>query len=199
MRMTPESLLHVDDAFASSLPVRAVTHWACEVGVHPNVVTAFALVLTLAIVYFHHVHSETLVVACILLRQIFDILDGNIARACNKMSTFGKHFDLVTDLVFWAVMVYVFSTFFVSSARVRALIMVFWTTVLVALYVHCSHAEFKEYRGSPLQMALAFIANSSLVIMFAICLAYVLIFYYADTSQTRTRTRTMSTKQRARR
>ena len=91
-----------DDWFVATL-FPSFLRFCCDRNIHPNVLTALALGLSAAIPYFHLNRRTWAVVAAILLRQLLDCLDGEVARRCRKTSLLGAWLDNIADSVFyWA-------------------------------------------------------------------------------------------------
>ncbi len=76
------------------LPVgRAVA----KVGLTPNQITLIAFILGLIPIYFGYIRNFKWLVITFVIAVIFDVLDGNVARALGKATRFGKVLDHTVD------------------------------------------------------------------------------------------------------
>tara|TARA_B110000208_G_C11784436_1_gene435078 strand:- start:268 stop:780 length:513 start_codon:yes stop_codon:yes gene_type:complete len=67
----------------------------------PNKITILNMFLTILIGYlFYKKKSINIILILTLVRSILDILDGGIARKCNKTSKAGKYLDIINDVSF---------------------------------------------------------------------------------------------------
>ena len=74
--------------------------------IDPNFITFITLLLTIPITYGLLNNWSTLTITTLMLiRQILDCLDGSVARKCNKQSEFGAKFDLITDTIFFVIII----------------------------------------------------------------------------------------------
>lgn len=75
---------------------------ACKYNIHPNVVTMINILINvLFFIYIQTKNPNKYHVLIILLTYAFlDILDGSIARTCNKSTEFGKTLDIFSDKFF---------------------------------------------------------------------------------------------------
>jgi phosphatidylglycerophosphate synthase len=76
-----------------------VANWLVRRGVHPNTITAFGTVCTVAggVIYATgHIRTGGFFLSATAL---FDVLDGTVARRSNKSSTFGAFLDSTLDRV----------------------------------------------------------------------------------------------------
>src|ERR1051325_4987685 len=79
--------------------IEPVANWLIRRGVHPNTITAFGTVCTVAggVVYATgHISIGGFFLSATAL---FDVLDGTVARRTNKSSTFGSFLDSTLDRV----------------------------------------------------------------------------------------------------
>lgn len=88
-----------------------VTQWAIRQKIDPNILTAISLGITaVSAVFLYNGHLRVGGVL-ILLGGTFDILDGAVARATNRSSTFGALWDSALDryaefLIFFGLLFY---------------------------------------------------------------------------------------------
>ena len=68
-----------------------------RLGVSPNVVSAFALVLSAPACYFIVVRQYVLAALFVVLSGVVDLIDGCVARAMNKATKFGSYWDAMLD------------------------------------------------------------------------------------------------------
>jgi CDP-diacylglycerol---glycerol-3-phosphate 3-phosphatidyltransferase len=76
-----------------------VANWMCRSGVHPNTITIFGTLCTVAggVIYATgHISTGGWFIG---LTALFDVLDGTVARRSNKSSTFGAFLDSTLDRV----------------------------------------------------------------------------------------------------
>ena len=69
------------------------------VGISPNMVTFFGLILSGVAAYFISIQSFGLAGFALLISGIFDLLDGTLARLTGRASKFGSLLDSVIDRV----------------------------------------------------------------------------------------------------
>lgn len=72
---------------------RALVRWR----VHPNVITTFGFVVTLAAGYLYHLDHVRLAGLGVLLGGVIDIFDGRVARESGLASKFGSFYDSTLD------------------------------------------------------------------------------------------------------
>jgi len=75
--------------------------WICHI--HPNVVTLLNFGLTCLIGYLIYTNQQHYgwIYGLVIVRSLLDIMDGGIARKCDKTSTLGKYLDLIGDAIFF--------------------------------------------------------------------------------------------------
>ncbi len=156
--------------------------FCCDRNIHPNVLTALALGLSAAIPYFHLNRRTWAVVAAILLRQLLDCLDGEVARRCRKTSSLGALLDSISDGVFyWALISIVMSFFARSLPGVIGWSSLIFGGLFAAHWIACGgraiadHA-LKDYGTRSLyRRVYAYVVNDSLLFAAAIALLYGLV------------------------
>lgn len=67
--------------------------------IHPNIYTSIGAGLIPVLIYYMHRKDKYMVLFLMVLRYIFDCLDGLVARKCDLGTEFGKLFDEITDHV----------------------------------------------------------------------------------------------------
>lgn len=92
--------------------LRPVVRAACSLGVHPNAVTVSSIVTTAAMVYAHLARTSSgtcgvalAVPALAMYKWVADVLDGAIARTCDRSSKLGGALDTLADATFSTVAV----------------------------------------------------------------------------------------------
>ena len=70
-----------------------------KMGISPNMVTFFGLILSCVGAYFISVQSFGLAGLALLISGVFDLLDGTLARITGTASKFGSLWDSVIDRV----------------------------------------------------------------------------------------------------
>ena len=72
--------------------------------IEPNSISIINIALTFYIAKLLYDHNNIYLFAfLIVIRSILDILDGSIARKCNKTSITGKYLDILGDFLFYFV------------------------------------------------------------------------------------------------
>ena len=75
----------------------------------PNQITLFNYLITFLIVYLiYYDYSYLAIVIITIFRQFLDILDGAIARKCNKYSKLGEKLDIYGDYLLASLLLIVF-------------------------------------------------------------------------------------------
>ena len=79
--------------------IKKSDNYLCKL--EPNNITILNMFLTILIGYlFYYKKNINIILILTLLRSILDILDGGIARKCNKTSKLGKYLDIFNDVSF---------------------------------------------------------------------------------------------------
>jgi len=74
----------------------------------PNYVTIFNICLTLLFAYLYYKNINVIILLLfVIFRTYLDLLDGGLARKCNKYSELGKQLDLFGDIIFYLLLTYV--------------------------------------------------------------------------------------------
>jgi len=79
--------------------VDPVLFFFIRAGVHPNVLTFFALIFGVMVAPLLAFGFSKGALFSMLFSGYFDTLDGSLARAINKQSDFGAFFDIVSDRI----------------------------------------------------------------------------------------------------
>tara|TARA_R110002072_G_scaffold280876_1_gene443331 strand:+ start:19452 stop:19925 length:474 start_codon:yes stop_codon:yes gene_type:complete len=74
-----------------------VVPFFCKYNIHPNVITGIAFLLNFLLLSNISPVNKMVVV---IISRILDSLDGEVARKCDKQSTFGSYLDSISDIVF---------------------------------------------------------------------------------------------------
>jgi phosphatidylglycerophosphate synthase len=158
----------------------------CAANVHPNVITLAALVLSAAIPWLHLHRRYFAVVICLLGRQVFDCLDGTVARQCNKTSTLGGYLDSLADVVgFYGVVFIVWYTLtgrqlvksLVGAGVTQAALCLMLCVVFGSDWMH-DHGLLKDPKEkSWFKSVIAFAVDNSLLVTLAFSLAYLAYFH----------------------
>lgn len=110
---------------------KTLVEWCCWHDVHPNYVTLLGMGIAVLLVPVHSfvrssqrpLAGPLLLLGLVLVRQFLDVLDGSIARACDRKSELGGALDTVADCLFFAATIYVYLTEFSRlSKRAKAII-----------------------------------------------------------------------------
>ena len=66
--------------------------------IHPNIITIIGALITIPLFYnYYNNDSMIIYLILVLLRALFDCLDGAIARKCNSGSKIGAFLDILSD------------------------------------------------------------------------------------------------------
>jgi CDP-diacylglycerol--glycerol-3-phosphate 3-phosphatidyltransferase len=76
-----------------------IANWLVRRGVHPNTITAFGTMCTVAGGVFYATGHISTGGVFLGVTALFDVLDGTVARRSNKSSTFGAFLDSTLDRV----------------------------------------------------------------------------------------------------
>lgn len=68
-----------------------------KTGLTPNILTALAPVFALIAAFFVYHGQNVLAFVFVLLASLYDVVDGAVARATNKVTLFGNYFDAAVD------------------------------------------------------------------------------------------------------
>lgn len=151
---------------------------ACIYNIHPNTITSFALVMSIAIPFLHVHNFVFLVSIFIIIRQLCDLLDGPVARECKKTSTTGGILDTLADYIFIGSCTFIILHKFygvclisVWGAILVPVILLVITAMVYSGKVIYDHSLFK-YDNSVHSM----ISNHSILISIVIVIIYLLFF-----------------------
>jgi len=154
----------------------------CDWNIHPNAITVVALLMTAAIPFLHYFRMFWEVTAAIVLRQVLDCIDGEVARQCNKISKLGALLDTISDIIFYFALISIVVSFFTPDPlRIvffSALVFGVWFAIHVAI---CKEAalighSIRDYDTPSLyRRSYAFMVNNSLIFVVAIAAIYRLV------------------------
>jgi phosphatidylglycerophosphate synthase len=75
----------------------------------PNQITLFNYLITFLIAYLiYYDYSYLAIIIIVIFRQFLDILDGAIARKCNKYSKLGEKLDIYGDYLLAGLLIIIF-------------------------------------------------------------------------------------------
>ena len=102
----PESIdIYSTDKFIYRL-IKDSNESLCHID--PNFVTLSNILLSFYIAYcLLYQRDVKWLYFLVILRSVLDILDGGVARKCNKQSEVGKYLDNIGDLIFFLVLCYI--------------------------------------------------------------------------------------------
>jgi phosphatidylglycerophosphate synthase len=167
----------IDAWFATSV-CRGFVDAMCYFGVHPNAITSLALAFSIGFLTLHTKGRFALAAACIVIRQAFDCLDGEVARRCDKRSRFGLYYDMFADTVFWACMIYIIARQFrigrIASWAIATTtcICILTTTMLSQQTTLANMPQAVKTGGGPLRLAV----DNTMVLFTGIACVYYLYF-----------------------
>jgi CDP-diacylglycerol--glycerol-3-phosphate 3-phosphatidyltransferase len=107
-----------------------------SVGISPNMMTFFGLILSCIAAYFVAVHNFGLAGIALLFSGIFDLLDGTLARITGKASNFGALLDSLVDRVSEGIVLFGFLVFALNRDD---------TTLAMLAYVAFATSFFVSY------------------------------------------------------
>jgi CDP-diacylglycerol--glycerol-3-phosphate 3-phosphatidyltransferase len=76
-----------------------MVRWMVARGIHPNLVTTFGFVCVVGAGYLYHLDHVRWAGALVLVGGIWDIFDGQVARASGMASKFGSFYDSTLDRI----------------------------------------------------------------------------------------------------
>jgi len=82
--------------------------------INPNLFTTIGFIVSLGSAYFFGIGSLTLAGILVLLSGTFDIIDGKVARATNRVTKFGALYDSTLDRYAEVIMFFGLAYYFVS-------------------------------------------------------------------------------------
>jgi CDP-diacylglycerol--glycerol-3-phosphate 3-phosphatidyltransferase len=91
-----------------------VVKFFIEREINPNLFTTIGFVVSIASAYFFGVGSLTIAGILVLLSGTFDIIDGKVARATNRVTKFGALYDSTLDRYAEVIMFFGLAYYFVS-------------------------------------------------------------------------------------
>jgi phosphatidylglycerophosphate synthase len=151
----------------------------CDWHIHPNAITVVALVITAAILFLHHFRLFWEVAAAIVLRQVLDCIDGEVARRCHKISRLGAWLDSISDSIFYFSLISIVVSFFtpypLRTVLFSVLVFGVWFAIHVAI---CKEAalighSIRDYNTPSLyRRSYAFMVNNSLIFVVVIVALY---------------------------
>ena len=114
-----QTVKNVDGFFASYISSTIspyLVQASAALNIHPNTLTFFSVVTTLIGIFLFFLGSaQPLIIGAILVQVglIFDVADGQLARATNQKSAFGAWFDYMSDRLteFLAIFALTYSAF----------------------------------------------------------------------------------------
>lgn len=82
--------------------------------INPNLFTTIGFIVSIGSAYFFGIGSLALAGALVLLSGTFDIIDGKVARATNRVTKFGALYDSTLDRYAEVIMFFGLAYYFVS-------------------------------------------------------------------------------------
>jgi phosphatidylglycerophosphate synthase len=138
----------------------------------PNYVTIFNIFLTLVITYLYYKNTNIFILLLfVIFRTYLDILDGGLARKCNKYSDLGKQLDLFGDIFFYLLFAYVGYFKLSKKSVLLKYILVFLSLIAIILYFNCIMTDYDALNNVEL---FSFIHDNTMIFIPLVFL----IFYY---------------------
>lgn len=98
----PTSNLSLDKPVYAML--KTITPYMCFI--EPNYITILNGLLSVYIIYNVASNNTTFLLPLFILRVVLDMLDGCVARSCNKQTQFGGWLDCFIDDLFYPALIY---------------------------------------------------------------------------------------------
>jgi phosphatidylglycerophosphate synthase len=135
--------------------------------IHPNVITSIGIIFNYLIykeLNKTHVNMK-IIIPLIIMRFIFDILDGEVARKYNKKSKLGGFLDTISDQMF----IFIIINFFIKIFKLSNLCYILYfllTFYMIFVYdmIH-DHDKLKNNNGT-VNDIIPFCVNNSMIICF---------------------------------
>jgi len=174
-------LTHFDDSFVQAALLPCVRK-CCAWRIQPNAVTGVSLALSAAIPFLHFLRLIWGVIAAMILRQVLDCLDGEIARRCHKETKLGGLLDSIADGVFLFSLIAIIVSFFVLSVAMVLIVSgLIFAGFLAAHLSICKGSALLDHTvkaydtPSLYRRAFAFMANDSLLLVALFAILYMLV------------------------
>jgi phosphatidylglycerophosphate synthase len=174
-------LTHFDDSFVQAA-LSSCVRKCCAWRIPPNAVTIISLTISAAIPFLHFRRLTWWVVASMVLRQVLDALDGEIARRCGKVTKLGGLLDSIADSVFLYVLtVIIVSCFKLSVAMVFLFSSLIFGGFLAAHLSICKGSAMLDHTvktydtPSLYRRAFAYMANNGLILVTLFAVIYRLV------------------------
>ena len=111
---------------------------------NPNHITFLTLLLNPIIAYFFLINRIDIVINLTIIRTFLDILDGYVARKCNKTSKFGAQFDILSDSIFLNLLLVCCSSIVSNKYPIVKILILFsliYNTVFMTLAIDGNHPD----------------------------------------------------------
>jgi CDP-diacylglycerol--glycerol-3-phosphate 3-phosphatidyltransferase len=99
--------------------IKPVVDFFIKLELNPNFFTTIGFILSIISAYFFATGSLRLGGLVILLAGTFDIIDGQVARATNRVTKFGALYDSTLDRYSEVIMFFGLAYFFVSQSMLK--------------------------------------------------------------------------------
>lgn len=112
----------------------------------PNYVTLFNICLSIYIgyLYYHNINILILLIL-VIFRTYLDILDGGLARKCNKYSSLGKQLDLFGDIFFILIFSYIAYFKLPKKSNFIKNILILLSIIAIIMYLNCSFTNYDVF------------------------------------------------------
>ena len=81
-----------------------ITPLCCKYNIHPNIITLSNIINSIFLfINIKCYNNKKIIIIQMILYYIFDCLDGEVARKCNKQSKLGGYLDTISDMLFFAI------------------------------------------------------------------------------------------------
>ena len=127
----------------------------------PNYVTLLNIILSIFIAYlFYYDYHILLLMILMIIRTYLDILDGGIARRCNKYSELGKQLDLSGDIILYILLIYVGYLKIPNESMTLKNSILLCLIIGIVLYINCLITEYNFIKNIKL---FSFIHDNTMV------------------------------------
>jgi len=174
--MPSPTVTQCSDYYIYQFTDKYISPIACKYNIHPNVVTVFNIVLNIAFfVYFQTISNPNKyhVLIMLLTYAFLYILDGSIARTCDKSTNFGANLDTLSDKLFMIVNIIMVYELIKQHKQCKKYMMFFIFYIVVLCSCPIINAIFKIYsqidtsvKVKKLDVCLPFIHDNTFVLYF---------------------------------
>lgn len=132
----------LSDYYIRNYLVKVLSEKMC--GVHPNIVTLLNLIVGVFIFFNISKHNSYVVLICLgILNRYLDMLDGEIARSCNKKSKLGAILDISGDIILY-LSVFILVLIKTYKPRHKTSLKIFISLFFIPISIFCLYTVYLE-------------------------------------------------------